>query len=112
MKRVLLWVVTADRGLCGAFSMNLIRLGRDVLAREKAAGHEVTLWASGRKGVAAFRFRQVPMARTLTGMTDRPAVPDAQRMAKELVAPFLSGEVDRVLIVWPRFESLCRQPRR
>lgn len=109
-KRVLVWVLTADRGLCGGFNVNLIRKGRDVMAAERAAGHEVDLWVSGRKGVAAFRFRGVPMAKTWTGMSDKPTYEDAKRIAADLVAPFLAGEVDRVLIVWPKFESLGRQP--
>jgi F-type H+-transporting ATPase subunit gamma len=110
VKKVLLWIVTADRGLCGAFNGNLIRLGRDAMLREQAAGREVKVWMSGRKGLGAFRFQGIPVDRALTGMTDRPTFADARRMAKELTDPFLSGEVDRVLIVWPRFLTLGRQP--
>jgi F-type H+-transporting ATPase subunit gamma len=109
-KKVLLWVLTADRGLCGSFNVNLIRLGREVLAREKAAGRDVRVWMCGRKGVAAFKFRELAMEKTLTGMTDRPTFADARKMAKELTTPYLAGEVDRVLIVWPHFVSLGRQP--
>ncbi|MCU0727053.1 MAG: ATP synthase F1 subunit gamma [Planctomycetes bacterium] len=110
VKKVLLWIVTADRGLCGSYNVNLLRLGREIIDREKAAGHEVSVWMSGRKGVVAFRFREIPMVRTLIGMTDRPTFADARKMAKELTDPFLAGEVDRVLIVWPRFLTLGRQP--
>lgn len=110
VSRVLLWILSADRGLCGAFNVNLIRLGRATHERELAARHEVRLWVSGRKGVGNFKFRGVPMNRTITGMSDKPTFEDARRFANELTAPFLRGEVDRVLVVWPKFVSLGRQP--
>ena len=110
VKRVLLWVLTADRGLCGAFNANLFRFGREILMREQAAGRDVTLWMAGRKGIANYRFRGIEMARTMTGLSDKPTYEDARRFAKELTKPFLDGEVDKVLIVWPKFVSLGQQP--
>jgi F-type H+-transporting ATPase subunit gamma len=109
-ERVLLFVVTADRGLCGAFNVNLIRFGREVMRREQAEGRDVKVWMAGRKGVTAFRFQGFPMDRTMIGLSDRPTFADARKMARELTTPFLTGEVDRVLMVWPKFESLGRQP--
>jgi len=110
VKRVLLLVMSADRGLCGAFNTNLIRLGRDIMRREQGQGREVKLWAVGRKGISAFGFQGFPMDRRFTGFTDRPTFADARELASELTGPFLSGLVDRVLIVWPSFVSLGRQP--
>ncbi len=110
VKRVLLWILTSDRGLCGAFNVNLIRKGTRALREHRAAGREVMLWVAGRKGVSAFRFQGVEMARTIIGLSDKPTAADAKRMAKELTAPFLSGEVDAVEIVWPQFVSLGKQP--
>ena len=59
--KVLLLAMTSDRGLCGAFNVNLIRKAREVLSREQDAGREVKLWVAGRKGISAFRFFGVPM---------------------------------------------------
>jgi F-type H+-transporting ATPase subunit gamma len=109
-KRILLWILTADKGLCGAFNVNLIRFGRDVMRSEQAKGREVKVWMAGRKGVIAFRFQGFPVDRTMIGLSDRPTFADARKMARQLTEPFLSGEVDRVLIVWPKFVSLGRQP--
>jgi len=108
--RVLLLVMTADKGLCGAFNVNLIRMGRQVLQRERDDGREVKLWMAGRKGISAFRFRGIGMDRQMTGLPDRPTFEDARKLADELTAPFLAGEVDKVSIVWPRFISLGKQP--
>ena len=108
--KILLWIVTSDRGLCGAFNVNLIRKGTQILKEHQAEGREVSLWVAGRKGISAFKFQEVEMARTITGLSDKPTAADAKKMARELTAPFLSGEVDMVQIVWPEFVSLGRQP--
>jgi F-type H+-transporting ATPase subunit gamma len=110
VKRVLLMIMTSDRGLCGAYNTNLFRLGREVYERELAAGHEVKLWVVGRKGTDALRFRGIPFDRSIVDSTDKPGFEDARTMANEILEPFLSGEVDRVLIVWPQFITLGRQP--
>ena len=109
-KRVLLMIMTSDRGLCGAYNVNLFREGREVYEREVAAGREVRLWIVGRKGTSALRFRGIPFERSIIELSDRPGFADARKMAKDLLEPFLAGEVDRVLILWPRFISLGKQP--
>jgi len=65
---------------------------------------------SGRKGAGVFKFQGLPLDRKMADMTDRPGIAEARQMAKELTTPFLAGEVDRVLIVWPQFVTLGRQP--
>ncbi|MHC4469472.1 MAG: ATP synthase F1 subunit gamma [Planctomycetota bacterium] len=110
VQREILLVMTADRGLCGAFNVNMIRLGRQILERETAAGRDVKVWVAGRKGVTAFRFRGIEMDRQMIGLSDRPTIEDARGLAAEITRPFLDGEVDRVLICWPQFVSLGRQP--
>jgi F-type H+-transporting ATPase subunit gamma len=110
VKRVLLWVMTSDRGLCGAFNVNLMRKGTEVRKSHLAEGREVSLWVAGRKGVTTCRYQGVEMDRTFIGLTDRPAAADAKQLARELTAPFLAGEVDAVQIVWPEWITFGKQP--
>lgn len=107
----LIFLVTANRGLCGAFNANLVRLARETYDAKKAAGHEVRLFVAGRKGSAALRFRGYPVERTyIDELTDRPDPEEAEFFLKELATPFLSGDVDEVTVVYPHWESLGRQP--
>lgn len=108
--KVLLLVMTSDRGLCGAFNVNLMRRGAEVYKAHLAEGREVSLWVAGRRGVTAFRYQGIEMARTLTGLSDKPTAADAKKLARELTAPFLAGEVDAVQIVWPEWVTFGRQP--
>ena len=110
-KRTLLFVVTANRGLCGAFNANLIRLGRDTYRRLTDAGHDVSVRVAGRKGIIAFRSQGIPVAKSyIDELVDRPEPSDAAFFLEELTAPFLDGEVDEVLVVYPHWVSLGSQP--
>ena len=109
-KRTLVFVVTANRGLCGGFNSNLIRKGRDVVRAETAAGRTPVVYVAGKKGIGAFRFQGIAVERKFTDLPDRPGYPDAERLAEALTGPFLAGEVDRVLVVYPEFKSMASQP--
>ncbi|HEV7865442.1 MAG TPA: ATP synthase F1 subunit gamma [Acidimicrobiia bacterium] len=109
--RTLLFVVTANRGLAGGFNTNLIRLGRETYRAKVADGHDVRLFVAGKKGIGALRFQGFDIERTYVNeLSDRPTPADAEFFLQELAGPFLANEVDEVLVVYPHWESLGRQP--
>lgn len=108
--RVLVLLVTANRGLCGGYNANLVRKCLDHIAELEADGKEVILHVCGKKGIAALRFRGVEMAETRTDLTDNPSFAEAQSLAEPLLDAFLEHEVDRVDIVFADFQSVSRQP--
>ncbi|MHC4224941.1 MAG: ATP synthase F1 subunit gamma, partial [Planctomycetota bacterium] len=106
-----LFVLTANRGLCGGFNANLIRLGKQTYDEKIAAGHDVKLYVAGRKGIMAFRYQGVPAEKTyIEELNDRPQPADAAFFLKELTEPFLRGEVDEVQMVFPHWVNSARQP--
>ena len=110
-KRTLMLVMTANRGLCGAFNANLVRLGRDTYRQRIQAGHEVRVRVAGRKGITAFRYQGIKAEKTyIAELVDKPTTKDAEFFLKELIGPFLANEVDEVLVVYPHWESVGRQP--
>lgn len=110
-KRTLLFVITANRGLCGAFNTNLVRLARDTIAAKEAAGHTVRLCVAGKKGIGALRFSGFNPDQTyIDELLDQPTIEEAEFFLNELKAPFMAGEVDEVLVVYPHWESSGRQP--
>jgi F-type H+-transporting ATPase subunit gamma len=110
-KRTLLFVVTANRGLCGGFNTNLIRLARSTYRAKEADGHQLRLFVAGKKGISALRFQGFDLEKTyITELSDRPTPQDAEFFLEELATPFLANEVDEVLVVYPHWESVGRQP--
>jgi F-type H+-transporting ATPase subunit gamma len=109
-RRVLVFLVTSNRGLCGGYNANLVRKAREHVAALKAEGHEVVLHVAGKKGIAAMRFAGEEVAETRTDLTDRPTYAEADAVGAPLIRAFLEQDVDRVDVVFADFRSVGQQP--
>ncbi len=110
VRRSALILLTSNRGLAGAFNVNLIRMARHALEELRAAGTEVELHVIGRKGINFFRFRREPMATERQDITDRPTMEDARSIVDPLIRRFESGELDAIDVVYARFKSAMSTP--
>jgi F-type H+-transporting ATPase subunit gamma len=99
-------VITADRGLAGAYNANALRLAERT---RRSAGDGAVTYAIGRKAISAFRFRHVPMEAQWSGFSDRPSYEDAKKVADKLIEDFNSGKIRSAQLVLTRFESLLVQ---
>ncbi|GAB3238863.1 F0F1 ATP synthase subunit gamma [Kineosporia babensis] len=113
VRRAAVLVVTADRGMAGAYSSNAIRAGEQLRERLTEEGKEVATYVTGRKGVAFLRFRKREAAAEWTGFSDAPRYEDAETIGDTLVEAFLKeyedGGVDEIHIVYTRFVSMVTQ---
>ena len=105
IKKVAYVVLTADRGLCGAYNSSVIRQTERSLKAQQDAGRDYSLILVGKKADGYFRFRKYRIDATFTGMSDQPSYEDARNVAKAVLAPFEAGEVDQVQLVFTRFLS-------
>ncbi|MBK5228652.1 MAG: F0F1 ATP synthase subunit gamma [Actinobacteria bacterium] len=106
IRRVGTVVITADRGLAGAYNSNVIRLAERDL---QAHGKEYMLFLAGKKAVNYFKFRDYDCEHSWTGMSDRPKIEDAREVARAAAEAFSKGEVDEVRLVYTRYESAMTQ---
>jgi F-type H+-transporting ATPase subunit gamma len=112
-QRVALLLVTADRGLAGAFNSQILRAGIRAAAVHEGDGREISYYASGRRGVSSLTFRGLDPQGAYTGFTDRPAYADAREIAADLTAAYVDGKVDRVEIFYNGYVSpLVQEVRR
>jgi F-type H+-transporting ATPase subunit gamma len=109
-KRAAVLLLTANRGLAGAFNVNLIRRARDLLRELRAKGTDVELHVSGKKGIAFFRFQGERMVQTWTDVSDAPSPDDAGRLISSLQSRFESGELDAVWVVASEYRSALSTP--
>ena len=113
-KRAAVLLITADRGLAGAYSANILKEGERLteLLRDEQ-GKEVIPFIVGRKGVGYYKFRNREVAASWTGITDRPKYDDARVIAKALLEVFLKeeaqGGVDEIQIIYTRFVNRISQ---
>ncbi len=102
-------LVTADRGLAGAFNSQILRAGLR-LGVEVEAEHKQPVWfASGRRGVSSLTFRGHTLDGAYTGFTDRPSYADARRIADDLTSGYIDGKLDRVEILYNGYVSPLTQ---
>ncbi len=110
VRRAAVIVLTSNRGLAGAFNVNLLREARQLLSRLEADGVEVGLHVVGKKGIAFFRFQKRPMASTRTDLPDRREPEHAAWLVDEPMAAFEAGELDAVYVVYSQFRSALSTP--
>jgi F-type H+-transporting ATPase subunit gamma len=108
-KRVVLVVVTGDKGLCGAFNTNVNRAAGAFVREKKKAGVEVSLVTLGRKATDFWKRRTVPVLEARPGLFQRFDYATAAEIARSLAARFTGGEVDAVHVVFNEFKSVISQ---
>src|SRR6266516_1162310 len=109
-RRVALIVITANRGLCGAFNANLIREARRRIEQLEAEGAGVDLHLIGKKGITYFKFAKRPVASQRTDIGDKPRAEHAAEIVGPLMAQFESGALDAVEVVFAQFKSAVSTP--
>jgi len=109
-RRAAVLVLTANRGLAGAFNANLVKEARLLLDRLRAAGTETELHVVGRKGIAFFRFRGEALGMARTDIGDSPTVEEAESLVSDLRDRFAAGELDGVYVIGSDFRSAMSTP--
>jgi F-type H+-transporting ATPase subunit gamma len=106
-------VITADRGLAGAYSANAIREAQALTNLLQDEGYQVVPYVVGRKGEAWYRFREREIAQSWTGISDQPTYDDAATIADAVLERFLrpteEGGVDQLHIVFTDFKNMVSQ---
>jgi F-type H+-transporting ATPase subunit gamma len=109
--RIVLAMVTADKGLCGAFNTNLIKAA-NIFLREHAQ-EDIELVLIGRKANDFFSRRSTPIRRTHLGITGSGKVnsTDAGEIAQQLMADFTDeeGTIDKVYLLYGEYKSALVQ---
>jgi F-type H+-transporting ATPase subunit gamma len=105
--QIQLVVVTADKGLCGAFNTNIIKAAQTFI--EEHPNQRVTLDCVGRKGRDFFRRRPVSIAHEYVNLFNKLNYLDAKQIAGTLMQEFMAGEVDAIFLLYNEFKSVMQQ---
>jgi F-type H+-transporting ATPase subunit gamma len=100
-------IITADKGLCGAFNSNILRESLRFLRGASEAS--VTLVVVGKKARDFYRRRQFTVKSEMLGIFDRLAYSHAQELAGGLMQDYLAGDVDEVHLMYNEFRSVAVQ---
>jgi len=110
VKNVAVIVVTADRGLCGAFNTNIIKEATRYVEEEiKQKGLEHQLYCLGKKGSDYFSRRDYNVAASYPGIFSQINYSVAQKLVDEIIPKYLDGSIDKVIIIFNEFKSIIQQ---
>jgi F-type H+-transporting ATPase subunit gamma len=100
-------IITADKGLAGAFNSNIIRRSLEFVRASNTT--ELTLVVVGRKARDFYRRRDYTIKRDMIGFWDRLAFSHAQELADYFMQQYLDNEVDEVHLMYNEFRSVASQ---
>jgi F-type H+-transporting ATPase subunit gamma len=106
-RNVLLVVISADKGLAGAFNTNLIKGAQHFIAERP--GVSVKLELIGRKGRDFFRKRRAAISGDSVGLANKPAYADTAAIARRAMDLYRRAEIDAVYIIYNEFKSVATQ---
>jgi len=102
-------LMTADRGLCGSFNVNLIHTAYKFIQQKAAEDIEVAVTCVGRKGRDFYRRRQADMPRFFIDVWNKFDYTNAAIVGRDVMGDFLSGEVQEVYLVHAQFINVAIQ---
>jgi len=103
-------LVTPDRGLAGPLNTNVIRRGTEVILEvEQQQQHAIEIITVGRKGQDFLARRGRKLLGTFIGITDKVTYDDVIPIARVIMDSYMSGVMDRAVLVYPRFISTLTQ---
>ncbi len=105
--RILLFVVTADRGLCGSFNTNVIKAAAGFIV--DSPGREIALGLVGRKGRDYFMRRGFDVRYERVNLFSHLGYADAQRIATAAAEEFTGMQCDAVYLVYNEFKTVLQQ---
>jgi len=109
IKNVAVVVVTADRGLCGAFNTNIIKESVRYIESLRNESHNAIVYCVGKKGYDFFNKKNYDLTGHTTGIFNLLKYESALSVSKNLIELFLDGKVERVLIIYNEFKSVIQQ---
>ncbi len=111
--RVAVLLMTSDRGLAGAYSSSVIKMGEQLNERLRDDSLEVVPYLVGRKAIGYYRFRRRAIAHEWSGFSDAPTFESAQAIATALIEDFVKGAenggVDEIYLVSTTFVNMVTQ---
>jgi F-type H+-transporting ATPase subunit gamma len=110
VKNVAIVVVTADRGLCGAFNTNIIKEASRFIEEDvKRTGKDYKLYCLGKKGSDYFGKRNYNIGKSFPGLFSHLNYATAQNLVDELIKNYLDGSIDKVILIFNEFKSIIQQ---
>jgi F-type H+-transporting ATPase subunit gamma len=112
VKKLALFVITSDRGLCGGFNSALLRAVQRFLRENAGSYEQINVFVVGRKGRDFFRRREIEITKEYVNVLGSLSYFNAETMAHDLIDGFRNEQFDEVRIAFNEFRSAISQTPR
>jgi F-type H+-transporting ATPase subunit gamma len=109
VKKSLLLVITANRGLCGGYNGSILREAMGAIRKYKADDVPFDLENAGKRGIAFFKFQGIPRTKEYTQFEDKPTFAEVDPIATRFIELFATGQIDEVKVAYMKFVNAARQ---
>src|SRR4030042_1451489 len=105
--RIELVIITADKGLCGAYNTNILKNAVEFIARHEKSAIDLNIL--GKRGRDFFRRRSYSVRHEAIGVLQKVSFADAAAIARNIIAEFEGEKSDQVWILYNEFKSVVQQ---
>jgi F-type H+-transporting ATPase subunit gamma len=109
VENAVLLVLTSNRGLCGGYNSGVLRQAVARIREAKAAGENLSIEVSGKRGLNFMKYEGYPVAHPYTHFEDKPRFDESEVLANRYIADFVGGKVQRVDVAYTKFLNAARQ---
>lgn len=102
-------VLSSNRGLCGGYNGAILRAATPRIKELKGSVSTVNVDVSGKRGADGLKFRGVDVAEKHLNFEDQPAYNDVEKIAESYLSRYITGEIDRLDVVYTKFISTSKQ---
>jgi F-type H+-transporting ATPase subunit gamma len=102
-------VLSSNRGLCGGYNANVLRTTVPLVKELQHSIADVAVDVSGKRGINGLKFRSVRTDQEYTQFEDQPAYEDVEKIASSYLEQYVTGQMDRLDVVYTKFISISRQ---
>ena len=108
-KAVRVLVLSSNRGLCGGYNAGILRAAVPRIHDLKETAGNVSVDVSGKRGINGLKFRGIETAANYTQFEDQPAYDEVDKIASGFLEQYITGQFDRLDVVYTKFISTSRQ---
>ena len=109
VKNAALIILTSNRGLCGGYNSGVARVAIERYRELKGSMESLRLIVSGKRGLAACKYRGISVDVAYTQFEDKPSFEQVNEIATQLLEDYITGKIDRLDIAYTKFISSSRQ---
>jgi F-type H+-transporting ATPase subunit gamma len=108
-KKICVVVITADRGLCGAFNTNIIREATSYINEALGNENSVSVFTLGKKAIEYFSKRNYSIEGKTVGLFGSLEYQSTLQLYNDLIPKYLNGEIDKIVLIYNEFVSMIQQ---